>query len=155
MSKGEIIQVGSPWEIYYRPKNVFVADFVGTANMIGGKVSEKNGQTYIMDVDGASLSVEEADQHLSTGEEVTLCIRPETIRLSEADGNPAPNSLRGVIRNHIFEGAQVRYWVEAGTRELIVDVFDPSDRGIYEGEVDLQVDPKKVHILASTSRQHG
>jgi ABC-type Fe3+/spermidine/putrescine transport system ATPase subunit len=154
MSKGEIIQVGSPWEIYYRPKNVFVADFVGTANMVDGKVSEKHGNTYIIDIDGASLEVEEADLHLSTGEEVTLCIRPETIRVSEPAGEPAPNSLRGVIRNHIFEGAQVRYWVEAGSREFIVDVFDPSDRGIYTGEVEILVAVKKVHILTGTSRRN-
>jgi ABC-type Fe3+/spermidine/putrescine transport system ATPase subunit len=84
---------------------------------------------------------------------VTLCIRPETIQLSVSEAAGGQNSLQGIITNHIFEGALVRYWVEVGKREIIVDVFDPSDKGIFTGKVTLSVHPNKVHVLSSLPQE--
>ncbi len=152
MNKGQVIQIGSPWEIYYKPKNMFVADFVGTANLVLGKVAEKNSRAVTVDIGAARLRVEEPNLEIEPGEEVTLCVRPETIQLSVAEAGAGLNSLQGVITNHIFEGALVRYWIEVGKREIIADVFDPSDKGIYTGEVTLSVHPNKVHILSGASQ---
>ena len=148
MSKGQIIQIGSPWEIYYKPRNMFVADFVGTANLVPGKVTEKNGREATVDIGVAKLRIEEPIFESEPGGQVTLCIRPETIQLSVSEAGGSLNSLRGVITNYIFEGALVRYWVEVGKHVIIADVFDPSDKGIYTGEVTLSVHPNKVHVLS-------
>ena len=101
------------------------------------------------------LQVEESNLEIEPGQEVTLCIRPETVRLSAGDGKLGPNSLRGVITNHIFEGSSVRYWIEAAGRQIIADVFDPSDKGILEGEVILSVSAGKVHILSGAWQGSG
>ena len=148
MHSGRIVQVGSPWDIYYKPKNVFVADFVGTANLVPGKVIGKDSKAITVDIGENHLEVGESQLEALPGAEVTLCIRPETIGISAFSPVEQPNSLRGLIINHIFEGSRVRYWIEAGGREIVVDVFDPSERGIFEGEVVLTIDPKKVHILS-------
>ena len=155
MSKGEIVQAGSPWEIYYKPNSVFVADFVGTANLVDGRVKGKDARTITVNVGERLLEVEEPEPDILPGQEVTLCIRPETIQVSSAGQAGRVNSFRGVITNHIFEGSRVRYWIEAGDREIVVDVFDPSDRGIFDGEVSLTVDPRKVHILSGASGKPG
>ena len=47
-----------------------------------------------------------------------------------------------------LEGAQIRYWVEIGRKKIVVDSFDPSEKGVYEGEVALRFPPKKMHILS-------
>jgi ABC-type Fe3+/spermidine/putrescine transport system ATPase subunit len=153
MSKGQVIQIGSPWDIYYKPKNMFVADFVGTANLVPGIVTEKNGRAVTVDIDDAKLRVDEPNLEVQPGEQVTLCIRPETIQLSVSEAAGGQNSLQGIITNHIFEGALVRYWVEVGKREIIVDVFDPSDKGIFTGKVTLSVHPNKVHVLSSLPQE--
>jgi ABC-type Fe3+/spermidine/putrescine transport system ATPase subunit len=152
MNKGQVIQIGSSWEIYYKPKNTFVADFVGTANLVPGEIAEKNDQAVTVDVGEARLQVEEPNLKIERGERVTLCIRPETIQLSVAGTEGSRNSFQGEIINHIFEGASVRYWIETEKRKIIADVFDPSDQGIYTGRVTLTVHPNKVHILSGASR---
>ena len=150
MDKGRIIQTGSPWEIYYKPKNNFVADFVGTANLISGQVREASPASVIFDVGDAEVRVEEPNLSLQPGSVATLCVRPETIELVPEKPQQREkniNLLPGRIVNHIFEGAQVRYWVEVGQKEIIVDVTDPSEKGISEGEIFLRLHPKKMHIL--------
>jgi ABC-type Fe3+/spermidine/putrescine transport system ATPase subunit len=154
MNKGKIIQVGSPWEIYYKPRNTFVADFVGTANLLNGKVKNKSAKAISVDIDGDELTVEEPNLDIRTGEAVILCIRPETIQICTEGAKRGLNSLQGTISNYIFEGALVRYWIEVGKRELVVDVFDPSDKGIYKGEVTLNVDSNKIHILSGAHQKH-
>jgi ABC-type Fe3+/spermidine/putrescine transport system ATPase subunit len=153
MRRGQIIQIGSPWEIYYKPQSPFVADFFGTANLVPGKVSDKNGSVFSVDVGEGRLRVEEPNLGIRPGDAVTLCVRPETVQLSATHADTGSNCLQGVITNHIFEGSLVRYWIEVGKRELVVDIFDPSDKGICEGKVTLRVDPNKVHILSGNSRE--
>ena len=60
MNKGKVVQFGPPWEIYYRPKNTFVADFVGVANFIRGKVSEITSQRYLCKYRGPNLELDES-----------------------------------------------------------------------------------------------
>jgi ABC-type Fe3+/spermidine/putrescine transport system ATPase subunit len=148
MNRGRVIQIGTPWEIYYKPKSAFVADFVGTANLLTGRVTERSGASAMVNIGQSVLRVEETSAEIEPGQEVTLCIRPETVRLSPGSGKAGPNSLRGVITNHIFEGSSVRYWIESVGRLIIADVFDPSDKGIHEGDVVLDVDPGRIHILS-------
>jgi ABC-type Fe3+/spermidine/putrescine transport system ATPase subunit len=150
MDHGRIIQAGTPREIYYRPRTVFVAAFVGTANLLEAEVEEGDGERTRVHIGDAVLQVAGVAPAVRTGERVTLCVRPETMTMAPAPprgGGGRNNALRGTVVNHIFEGALVRYWVAVGDRQLIVDVFDPSDKGVLEGEVLLQLNPEKIHIL--------
>ncbi len=148
MNKGELTQTGSPWEIYYKPVSIFVADFVGTANLLKGRVTQKS-KGYIQAQYGKTfLRIDEPDQDVERGDAITICIRPETIDLFKKAPSDQTNILKGKIRNFIFEGPHIRYWVEAGEETLLVDVSDPSEMGIYKDEVYLRFHPRKTHIIS-------
>ena len=147
MDKGKIIQVGSPWEIYYKPLNTFVADFVGTANLLEGTVTEKYEEHLVINVGETKFRVEESNVIADIGDAIVMCIRPEGIDILEKASNDKTNVLKGNIRNYIFEGAHVRYWVETESLSVVVDAFDPSEKGIYQNDILLHFHPSKIHLL--------
>jgi len=139
MNHGRIAQIGTPREIYYRPADRFVADFVGLANFAPVQVIAP-GRIRLGDV---VLPVEGA----TTLGEATVVVRPETVTLAAAappDGSrPA---LRGRVRTSAFLGGLARYWVEAMGMEWIVDQPAPGER-MFEGEVYLLLMPDRMHVL--------
>ena len=154
MSQGEVVQYGTPWEIYYTPLSVFVADFVGTANFLRGRVQEAGPRSFTLDFDGNPITVASPGTGLRPGDTAILNIRPEAIRLTTTrpDGYGG-NVLEGRIRTYTFVGQWVRYWVEVAARqgpsphEFIVDLPDPRERGILDGRVFLCLEPGKLHHL--------
>jgi ABC-type Fe3+/spermidine/putrescine transport system ATPase subunit len=139
MNNGRIVQVGTPREIYYRPADRFVADFVGLANFVPVRV-----------VGAGRVRLGELEFEVTTGAApgpATLVVRPEAVALSAArpapDGRPA---LRGRVKTSAFLGGLARYWIEAMGTEWIVDVAAPGER-LFTGEVHLALAPDRVHVL--------
>lgn len=94
MSHGEIQQVGSPDEIYDHPANEFVANFVGTTNIIDGVVAEKNLVVF----EDKKFKCNTGE--FAPGEKVGVVIRPEHL-----DVVPRENGmLKGVVKSHVFKG---------------------------------------------------
>lgn len=94
MNDGNIMQVGSPDEIYDHPANEFVARFIGSTNMIDGVVADEG--TVIFEDKRFPCSTE----GFSKGEKVDVVIRPEHL-----DVVPRENGmLKGVVKSHIFKG---------------------------------------------------
>ncbi len=158
MFQGEVAQYGTPWEIYYTPATEFVADFVGIANFIRGRVREAGAAECVLDFDGTPIAVETAGKAARVGQDAVLIIRPEAIGLGTTAPDAAgANLLEGKIRTHMFVGQWVRYWVDVplgegrAPREFIVDVPDPRERGILEGRVFLRLDPRKLHLLEAAA----
>jgi iron(III) transport system ATP-binding protein len=120
MSQGRLEQVGTPEDIYERPDRVFVADFIGAANLIKGEVRD---DTFVA-VSGGSVPL--GDQ---TGNGPgTLLIRPEHVMLS------ASGSIPGVIANHFYAGVNRRYRVVTEAfGDLIVDTAERHDEGSAVG----------------------
>ncbi len=150
MNRGRVVQVDTPREIYYRPVDRFVADFVGLANFAPVRVITP-GRARLGDVE---LPVEAA----TVPGEATLVVRPETIALTvappAAGGRPA---LRGRIKTSAFLGGLARYWVEAMDMEWVVDQPAPGER-MYTGEVYLALAPDRMHVLQdheSTTEREG
>ncbi|MFB3819252.1 MAG: ABC transporter ATP-binding protein [Candidatus Methylomirabilales bacterium] len=154
MHQGRVAQYGTPWEIYYTPASAFVADFVGTANFLRGKVRERGSAHCLVDCGGQTLRVEAAP---AAGDEILLLIRPEAIQMLRE--RPAPgtvNALVGRVATSTFVGQWVRYWIDVRiggeTQRLIADIPDPRERGVLEGEVFLRLDPRKLHVLPDEHR---
>jgi iron(III) transport system ATP-binding protein len=108
MNVGVIEQIGTPEEIYNRPKSRFVADFVGSANLIKGRVTapgvfEAEGGVILKTVGGSS------------GTEVA--VRTAYIDLA---AQPGDNQLPGTVRQRMFHGDFVQYIVECACGRLIV-----------------------------------
>jgi len=120
MSAGEVLQIGRPPEIYYRPATRFVAEFIGKHNLVEGTLVAAGGPTATVDV-GGGLRLEvphDARPWPAPGARVLVLVRPEGFRPAPAD--QASNVLEGTVRRHEFGGAYTEYLVAAGGRDWIV-----------------------------------
>jgi spermidine/putrescine transport system ATP-binding protein len=121
MNNGRIVQIGTPTEVYERPNDAFVAGFVGVSNVLTGTVSRIDGGTATLEVPAIERVVIPA-RELSTGQRVTVTVRPEKIRLSGAEAPVLPDLsvARGRVSDVSYGGAFTRYSVRAGDAELVV-----------------------------------
>ena len=127
LKDGIVHQVGTPQEIYFEPKTAFVADFIGTTNLISLKGESGNQVAYGGTVFTSSNPVKEGSEYVAS-------VRPESAGLSK---NPVENqvNLKAHITNTMFLGEKVRYFLrDALDKEWIVDAFDPG-RTIHQGDV--------------------
>jgi len=119
-NKGRVFQVGAPKELYERPKNRFVADFIGINNFLEGEVLGSDGRVLsIRTAFGEIRAIPNAD--LKPGMKCVACIRPENIALEKNE-----NSVRGKVSFAAYLGHTLRYDVDAGQGVTFkVDVRDP------------------------------
>jgi putative spermidine/putrescine transport system ATP-binding protein len=105
---GEVKQVGSPEEIYSRPCDTFIADFVGESNLISGRIVriEQDRATIAGPCGRPITACVEAG--FSAGEEVSVLLRPELPRLAEAPSSLA-NEWHGRIVESVYLGNSVKY----------------------------------------------
>jgi putative spermidine/putrescine transport system ATP-binding protein len=119
MADGRIEQVGRPEEIYGAPRTEFVADFIGTANLLTCRVvSAADGL-----VDWAGFTLRVSPSGLRDGADVVISVRPE--KLTVADGTSVPttdNRLEGVVEVTTFLGPVVRAEVVVAGHSFYVDV---------------------------------
>ncbi|HEX9259450.1 MAG TPA: ABC transporter ATP-binding protein, partial [Acidimicrobiales bacterium] len=108
MNQGRVEQVGTPEDIYHRPATVFVAGFIGTANLLPAKVERMDGDQVVAALGGGGTAVSEGSGRTFTrGQEVTVMLRPERLRLSVAE--PAGGErLPVTVRDLIFQGPTIR-----------------------------------------------
>ena len=120
MSAGRIQQIGSPRDIYERPQNKFVADFVGTTNFVDGTVRQAMGdeRQYLIDTEFGPLQSTSVET-VRPGQAVVLSIRPEDVRLSETHLEPGMNVLNGVVDQKVFLGESLDWVLKAGGRTLL------------------------------------
>jgi spermidine/putrescine transport system ATP-binding protein len=112
MNKGKAYQVGTPVEIYERPKNRFVADFIGETNFLTGMVSEMEPGTCTVRLDNQMGEVSGVPQeNFVNGQRVAVSIRPEKIRLSDKPAL-AQNCFQGRIISTAYIGSDTRVIVE-------------------------------------------
>ena len=153
MNAGRVEQAGTPWEIYYRPKTAFLADFVGAVNLVPGTVREVRGADAVIAFGERTVTVRVPEgEALSNGAAVRLCVRPEALALSPR-GAAAPNgeSLPGTVARKAFLGDLMRYWVTVDGREWIVDQPDPGASQPFDGDVVVSIRPERVHLIADAT----
>ena len=123
---GVVHQAGSPQEIYFEPKTPFVADFIGTTNILSVKGLGENTVSYGNDRIPTTKSV-------NAGQEYCLSIRPECLKLVKEAVDGQVN-VKVTIQNKMFLGEKIRYFVNDSLgKEWIIDIYDPG-RTILEGE---------------------
>jgi putative spermidine/putrescine transport system ATP-binding protein/spermidine/putrescine transport system ATP-binding protein len=109
MAQGYIRQVGTPDEIYRRPRDRFVASFVGDTNVLKARLDRVGSSAAVqigairLDVPGEPLS------GFAPGSAVDLFLRPEQLRIAEAD---APVAAEGVVAAQIYQGGHVDLYVD-------------------------------------------
>lgn len=122
MNKGVIEQLGTPTELYENPKTQFVANFIGSTNIISGRITEELGENlFHVDIQG-SLVKAECSFDAKVGDEVTFSLRPERIVLTEKPDD-GKNSIACQVVNRIYLGASIRFVVALNDgRTFSVDV---------------------------------
>ncbi len=120
MNEGAIEQVGTPSEIYNAPLSRFVASFVGTLNLIDGKIVDAS--VGAVDIDGQRATTRRKLNGAKPGDVLAMALRPEALRLGAGDDDR--NTLAGVIEDVSFLGAVVRVRVRLARAAIIVDTFN-------------------------------
>ena len=118
MNQGRVLQVGAPEEIYERPANRFVADFIGETNFLEGVVKGIRAGEAAVEVDGELLLRAAADRGVGMGQKVTVAIRPEKIRLHPEP--PDERAVPGVVKEVIYTGTDTRYVVQLTGQSQVV-----------------------------------
>lgn len=146
MRGGRIQQLGIPAEIYFHPRNHFVADFIGSVNFVEGTVVERSRDMIHVKWKAIDFTVPYDGPDVQAGDQVEVVLRPEAI-LIEKGTNEKEGSLHGRITFSSFLGRYIRYFIEVDGKSLIVDDSNPSLSGALAGDVSLTLDLTKVHIL--------
>lgn len=146
MSRGKVVQVGTPTDLYSNPQSPFIADFVGSSNLFKGTVVGKEGDYTIVQLNGFRIkSATKIDK-----KEVDIIIRPENIRLvNEQQPNDSVNVLEGKVSIPTYFGATVRYELEVGSHNFMVDTtYFSGDRILEPGSnVKFTIEPERVLLL--------
>jgi iron(III) transport system ATP-binding protein len=118
-NKGVVQQVGTPRDVYERPANLFVADFMGLVNKLPGVVIGRNGDRARVRIGRQVIEARINDAPGAAGD-VTVAIRPEAIVLGRADPPIGINVLTGTIIESVFLGNIVEHQVDIGAGLLRV-----------------------------------
>ncbi len=117
-NKGVVQQVGTPRDVYERPANLFVADFMGLVNKLPGTIVGRNGDRFRVQagrqVIEARINAARIDAMPGAAGQVTVAIRPEAIVLGRADSPGGINVLAGTVIESTFLGNIVEHQVDIG-----------------------------------------
>ena len=142
MSAGRIRQIGSPQEVYDRPADLFVADFVGKINRLSAVLEADRATVRLPD--GTALGI--GDRRSVPSGAVEIALRPEAIRL-EKDGGAA--GLPGTVTHRIFLGSGVEYAVAV---DGLGDFLITSDRS--GGDTSLAAPGDRVRLVFDPAAAH-
>ena len=119
-NQGRVFQVGPPKELYERPANRFVADFIGINNLIDGTVRSVNGALVVDTLLGQLRAL--PDARFKAGDRCVLSVRPENASITEKEDN----MMEGKIAFAAYLGNTLRYDVDLGRGTIFrADVRDP------------------------------
>lgn len=145
MDQGRVRQVGTPEEVYHEPVDVFVADFVGTVNILAGQATPGPGGSAQVWVEGLGqpLSVKVGGGRSGA---VQLAIRPERIVVLPPGGSSAGavNAVTVKVRSQAYLGDHYRYVMGLGSAELVVRTLAPVDHG---SELTIELPPDAIRVF--------
>lgn len=114
MNHGIIEQTGSPYEVYERPRNRFVASFLGKANFFGGKVLAVDENRVTMETPDGTFTI--SAPNAQVGETVSYAVRPEKIEMSsQGDG------VQGIVTSVVYSGSTTSFRVRCGGMEVLTE----------------------------------
>jgi iron(III) transport system ATP-binding protein len=150
INHGKVQQLGAPIELYERPRNAFVADFIGINNLIAGKVMAVDEAEGLIRVDtevGSLVGI--SGEKPKIGEACVISVRPETASLLQNENAAEEyNCISGKVGFASYIGNTIRYDIEIGQNKIFkVDVQNPWDHQTLPVGKDVKVYfPKKVTL---------
>lgn len=132
MSQGIVEQVGTPEEIYHEPASLFVAGFIGSANLLPGRITEHSKDHSVVELLAGPKVTARGPHLLSLGEQVSVMLRPERLNLlplaEAAQVLAEGRGLEGTVSDLVFQGATARLLLQLsdGTR-VVTNVATDTD----------------------------
>lgn len=114
MNAGRIEQIGTPEEVYERPRSEFVARFIGGSNILKAKHLARNR----VEVGGHTLEIDQGD-FVGPGQDMSFCVKAPDLELLSDRNHGAGNTLPGIVRSHAYLGSHRDYIVDVGQDVLI------------------------------------
>lgn len=162
MNKGKVEQVGTAFEIYSNPQSLFVADFIGQANIIHLEISSIEDDMIHANIPNGGLfsaryivpeHIENSVVNYEVGKEAALIIRPESITVIPYKEDN--ETFKALITSSIFVGSHVEYELLLPNKE-IVKAFIPYTNNMHifnEGEnISFVIDPVNALFLPSKKK---
>jgi len=147
MNQGKLVQVSSPRELYDKPRDKFIASFIGLAAFIEGIVESfdlEKSVAVVATSDNLKIHVHAKD--IKKGQEVTISVRPEHIRLVDAENVGGPNTFEGHVEQLAYLGNIVDYRIKVGN--WIVRAQTGTDQVYQSGQkVGVWFNPERVSLV--------
>jgi iron(III) transport system ATP-binding protein len=146
LDRGVIQQIGTPMELYDHPANRFIADFVGTINLLSGSISKDGSGLCFHCPTLGRIPLLSANAGEGNAE---VAIRPHALTLSERAQNGDRMWLDGLVTEREFLGEFVRYTVKVGDADLIADQphFIGSASYARGARLKIGIDPAQIRLL--------
>ena len=141
MYEGEIVQEGSPQDVYLRPTSAFTANFVGKTNLLSGTITDNGG----VETGHGVVNVPLPDW-ATPSVKVVLAFRPEAVVLTSSDGPAATNTIRGAVSSSSFVGETLEYVITAESDAFRVK-GDPFNAFHVGDAVNLHLPADRVLIM--------
>ena len=152
MNRGKVEQLGTPEELYERPTTRFVADFIGTTNLLSGAVEATDAGAARVRLDGGDLCVV-ADSRLAVGRTVELSVRPESVLIKASNGTTpgGVEPIRGRVEQVAYLGGSVQYQVRTNGGLSITALAPKTGQRLPVGsDVDVAWPPTEALVLAGS-----
>ena len=114
IADGEMVEQGSPKEIYSNPKKKFTAEFIGEKNILNGVVVDFNKSKILVNIEKDEIEVANNNYTIAKNQEISLSIKSESIQISKVSSSKskgAKNSIAGKVTEITFLGQFIRYLV--------------------------------------------
>ncbi|MFL5684738.1 MAG: ABC transporter ATP-binding protein [Chloroflexota bacterium] len=155
MHLGRVEQLGTPEELYERPATRFVADFIGTTNLLTGAIESMDGEAALVRLEGGD-ACRVVGRELIAGQTIELSIRPESIHMKPSNG-ASPDALppmRAQVEQVAYMGGSVQYQVRThGGLSITVLAPKTGERHAVGSDVDIAWPPNEALVLAPTTVQ--
>jgi iron(III) transport system ATP-binding protein len=157
MRDGHVVQRGAPRQLYSRPTSRFTADFLGETNLIPAEISEVEGETVVLSTDAGTLRSTAFSEPAPQKGNVTISIRPESLRVLSAGAgsdlesgvgaSEVPSVIEGKLLSTMFLGEMAQHRIAVGS-DLVLKVFELNPRELAPGSgIRLAVDSEDVVLL--------
>ena len=156
MKEGVVQHVGTPKEIYTRPRNIFVATFIGHSNLYKGTIEIKDNATFVKFEKGYTVKMDNLKSEVKNGQKVIIAVRPEEFIISH-------KGLLTKVKTATFLGRYTNYEIIFDNNELLegqasIELsqdIGTADRIYNEGDsLFLEVNPKKINVFTEDGEEN-
>lgn len=145
LNRGQIEQIGTPQEIYQRPRSQFVASFVGLCSFMEARVEETSAERVLVRTEDG-LAIEAIAEGLSQGQAVTLALRPEFVEVLWTKPAQNKNVFPAQLTRFAYLGENLDCWLKVGKWDVRVHLPAPRIQTL-NSQLWVQLNPERIIVI--------